>query len=102
MTRCDVVLSTALHDFQGLAVLEACAAGCTPLLPDRLVYPEIFTDTFLYRNEAEAIVRLQHWSQLKQLAKALPLAVVDSFFSDSLLPRYRRCLRSQRAANSVS
>ena len=46
--RCDVVVSTALHDFQGLAVLEAVAAGCIPLLPNRLCYGEWFTDSYLY------------------------------------------------------
>ncbi len=36
------VVSTALHEFQGLAVAEACAAGCVPVVPDRLSYVEIF------------------------------------------------------------
>lgn len=36
------VLSSARHDFQGLAVLEAVAAGCHPLVPDSLAYPEWF------------------------------------------------------------
>ncbi|MBB3168483.1 tRNA-queuosine alpha-mannosyltransferase domain-containing protein [Simiduia aestuariiviva] len=36
------VVSTAVHDFQGLSVLEAAARGCVPVLPARLAYPEWF------------------------------------------------------------
>lgn len=48
LSRCDLVLSTAIHDFQGLAMLEAAAMGCTPLAPDRLAYPEWFSPESLY------------------------------------------------------
>ena len=41
-----IVLSTALHDFQGLAVMEAVQAGCVPLLPARLCYPEFFGEPY--------------------------------------------------------
>ncbi|UTW12621.1 tRNA-queuosine alpha-mannosyltransferase domain-containing protein [Marinobacterium rhizophilum] len=46
----DLVLSTAEHEFQGLAVLEALAAGCLPVLPDRLVYPEFVPASGLYAD----------------------------------------------------
>lgn len=44
----DVVLSTSLHEFQGLAVLEAVAAGCIPAVPDRLAYRDIYPDEYRY------------------------------------------------------
>lgn len=41
LRKCDWVLSTAAHEFFGIAVVEALMAGCLPWLPDRLSYPEI-------------------------------------------------------------
>jgi glycosyltransferase involved in cell wall biosynthesis len=40
----DVTVSTADHETFGIAVIEAIAAGCVPLLPDRLSYPEIIPE----------------------------------------------------------
>ncbi len=40
LRQADVVISTALHDYQGLSVLEGMASGCLALAPDRLAYPE--------------------------------------------------------------
>ena len=56
----DVVASTALHEFFGMAVAEGLAAGCTPLVPRRLSYPEVLgaaLDPFLY-EEGELANRL--------------------------------------------
>jgi glycosyltransferase involved in cell wall biosynthesis len=50
----DVVVSTADHEFFGISVVEAVAAGCFPILPDRLSYPELipveFHDLVLYNG----------------------------------------------------
>lgn len=54
-----VVLSTAHHEFQGIAVLEGAAYGCIPLAPNRLAYPEWIPATCLYEN-ASAEVEAQH------------------------------------------
>ncbi len=41
LQRADVVMSLAHHDFFGLSVVEAMAAGCLPLLANRLNYPDL-------------------------------------------------------------
>ena len=39
--RADLVISTTEHEFFGISVLEAIAAGAFPLLPNHLSYPEL-------------------------------------------------------------
>lgn len=41
LSNSDLVVSTANHEFFGISVIEAIAAGAFPLLPDRLAYPEV-------------------------------------------------------------
>ena len=45
LRRADWVLSTARHEFFGIAVVEAMVAGCLPWLPDRLSYTELLPET---------------------------------------------------------
>lgn len=44
----DVCISTALQEYQGLAVAEAAWAGCRPLVPDALVYPQLYPPELRY------------------------------------------------------
>jgi len=45
----DVVVSTAVQEYQGLAVAEAVWAGCRPLVPNAVVYPELYPGHCRYR-----------------------------------------------------
>ena len=71
LQQSHVVLSTTLHEFQGLAVLEAVAAGCVPLVPDRLAYPEFIADDYRYPSYPDDPVRESEVIavQLKALAQ---------------------------------
>ena len=55
LSRSDVVVSTARHEYFGVAVVEAIAAGAVPLLPRRLSYPElvpaVYHDAVLYDDD---------------------------------------------------
>lgn len=57
----DFIVSTANHEFFGIAILEAMAKGCCPVLPRRLAYPEIAdikqNRPFFYDGSAEGLAR---------------------------------------------
>ena len=41
ISRADVVVSTAWHEFFGIAIVEAASVGALPIVPNRLAYPEL-------------------------------------------------------------
>jgi glycosyltransferase involved in cell wall biosynthesis len=70
----DIVVSTANHEFFGISIVEAIAAGAYPVLPKRLSYPEIVSgieteaeDEFFYdgsaKDLAEKIISLADMTQ---------------------------------------
>jgi glycosyltransferase involved in cell wall biosynthesis len=62
LRRAAVVVSTAGHEFYGISVLEAIAAGAIPLLPRRLSYPEVLPERAgpqcLYEDSDELELKL--------------------------------------------
>ncbi|HYV19950.1 MAG TPA: DUF3524 domain-containing protein [Verrucomicrobiae bacterium] len=63
LRRGDIVVSTADQENFGMAVVEAIASGCLPLLPRRLAYPEVLPEEFhaacLYSDAADLGARLE-------------------------------------------
>ncbi|WP_018881257.1 DUF3524 domain-containing protein [Thioalkalivibrio sp. ALE30] len=96
--RAGIVVSTALHEFQGLAVLEATAAGATPLVPDALAYREQYPDTCRYPagDGAALTERLRHWLQ----QGTPPAPDVRAWLPARLEPRWQQALDALVSGNA--
>jgi glycosyltransferase involved in cell wall biosynthesis len=82
----NCVVSTARHEFFGIAVLEGIRAGCYPILPADLSYLELYDKKFLYEpgklaqrlekfllnpvrlgmNEAKSLTQSFAWNECKE------------------------------------
>ncbi len=92
LCRGDVVVSTAFHEFFGIAIIEAVRAGCFPLLPERLAYPELFTTGYLYK-ESELTEKLSNAVvQGSRLSLENAHALTQKFSWQNLAPRYSHWL----------
>lgn len=96
LDKADVVLSTALHEFQGLAMLEGAQHGCIPLAPNRLAYPEWIKQCHLYpdqlapQDEALAICdQLELWLEH---GLSTPYEITPYLWT-TLSDKYRQILR---------
>ncbi|MCK5515472.1 MAG: glycosyltransferase, partial [Desulfobulbaceae bacterium] len=88
----DIVVSTSLHEFYGIAIIEALRAGCVPVLPARLSYPELFEKNFLY-NEGGFVKCLQHVLLSRdRLDTPEVRRLTDKFSWDTLSGRYEQWL----------
>lgn len=62
LQQADLVVSTAIQEFFGISIVEALAAGCVPVLPWRLNYPDLIPAdlhaTCCYRDDADLATHL--------------------------------------------
>jgi len=90
MCQADVFVSTAEHEFFGLAAVEAATAGVGVLLPNRLAYPEVFsqlpessTGGVFYDGSAEMLAdRLTDWAH--RIEKGQGPSLRSSVLSESV------------------
>jgi len=99
--RATIVVSTAKHEFFGIAIVEAMAAGAFPVLPNCLVYPdrvpEPFHDPCLYDN-AEGFAERVRWAiqnRIEASTIAQQLAETVRHFDWSVVaPQYDQTLHA--------
>ncbi len=91
----SIVISTAQQENFGISVVEAIRYGCVPLLPARLVYPEIipagFHSDVLYKDKNELVQKLTrlitNYPGFQVLRRELSIAM-GRFAWSNLIDRY--------------
>lgn len=96
LSSADVVVSTALHEFFGVSMLEASACGCFPLCPRRLVYPEIYPEECLYNTTNQLFKKLKYFCQRPWVVRNSKLKVnFGKFTWDNLCKEYMKLLEEK-------
>lgn len=103
--RADITISTAVHEFFGVSIVEAIACETFPLLPHRLSYPELLPerwhDACLYADQEGLLRRLRwalaHTAERRRTATALAHAI-RQFAWATVAPRYDAALDALAAA----
>ncbi|MEL6590293.1 MAG: DUF3524 domain-containing protein [Bacteroidota bacterium] len=90
LQQADIAPTTAWHDFFGISVVEAMAAGCYPLLPNRLAYPEHVPQQCLYEADSfgerlHELIRNIDW-----VRQQMPQQWVEKYHWEQLAPQYDR------------
>ena len=98
LSKTDVVVSSSMHEFFGISIVEALSAGASPVLPKRLSYPEIvpeqWHDFVFYPNEGmadrlrEVLDDLENWKKnvagLREAMRRFDWVNVIKFYDDKL------------------
>jgi glycosyltransferase involved in cell wall biosynthesis len=109
LSESDLVISTAIHEFQGLAVMEAVASGCIPVVPDRLSYPEFFDSQYCYPSQLDNIDseatglcdKIEYWLNRLLIEQQIEAPNVSAISWESLIDQYRDIL-TLTVTNSAS
>jgi glycosyltransferase involved in cell wall biosynthesis len=105
LRQADIVVSTAWHEFFGVAIVEAVYCGCFPVLPRRLTYPELVPpshhEACLYEGFEGLLARLgwalAHPDRARALAAELCPAVARFDWAE-MAPHYDDALATLVAA----
>ena len=93
LVQADVVVSAAIQEFFGIAVLEAAYCGAVPLLPRRLAYPELVPPAWhewcLYERDELLVPALRAALQRpRPLARSLLRTWAARFDWQQMAPEY--------------
>jgi glycosyltransferase involved in cell wall biosynthesis len=93
----DISVSTAINEFFGIAMVESAYAGCYPVVPDALAYPELYPGQMRYAG-SEGLVALLRSLVLAPPAPGAARAIAERFTFDALVGEYEEVLRAVASA----
>ncbi len=96
LSSADMVVSSSLHDFQGLSLQEGIAQGCMPIAPDRVAYPEYIPEQLLYETADNSEQEVNNLSGKIQECISLGerlLPDLQDYGTKALIPKYRDCFQ---------
>lgn len=104
LLEADIVVSTALHDFQGLSMLEAINLNCVPVAPNRVAYPEYIDQELLYsldefESEGQALAAklqwlIENWQTVSNDETLKFRKLASRYLSEQLIPSYQEIIES--------
>ncbi len=97
--RCGLAVSTAIHEFQGISMLEAASAGASVAVPDALCYREQYPAECRYRpGDAEALAG--HLARVLEAPQPASAPDVSSWLAPAVAPRWQALLNADQSSTS--
>jgi len=89
LSQSALVVSTAIHEFQGLSMLEAVSAGAVPVVPNDLCYQEQYPEFYRYpAGDYGALAdKLEAF-----LSKEIIPPVVDAWYNSDIIKNWQKTL----------
>ncbi len=92
VNQANILFVTSYHDFFGISVVEAVQAGCYPILPNRLAYPEHIQESrYFYKTEEEGYSRLKECLDKKLFINFDPIDL-SHYSWPTMAPQYDKLL----------
>jgi glycosyltransferase involved in cell wall biosynthesis len=100
LSSCDISVSTAYNEFFGIAMVESAYAGCWPLVPDRLAYPELYPPEMRYASDDALTAELRALI-LDPPVSGAARSIAERYTFEALTGEYERTLGAVAAGEWV-